>query len=365
MGQVGLPADAVFNEHAFNELFGPTRDGERQPQDAVVVPHAKTGERVLLHGLTRADLNGRYAVVLDPTPREGRYHLRLEDTKADVRARSQNFTSIVSVPTEVVEVDRAEDDAVDTATLLHGDCCICLMAKATQAVVPCGHLALCDDCAPEVRTTRGTCPICRRRIYNLLRVFVPGGNREEELEKAIGRCREAEKRVSDLEAQAQKSPKRPRTTAQAPKQECAKRKKPEEGKDTNPPEVGSWVKMPTLSARNVATLLSPEDTQHSQSYGKVVSVEATTLVVRFHGVEREAFVEHGKKESGDNYQDVHLPSEFLFQAVYTPQEAAWRISEQDKYSVFALMKDARKKKLQGERRAERKQSKAADTHIVA
>jgi uncharacterized membrane protein len=230
------------------------------------------------------------------------------------------------------------------------------MAKATQAVVPCGHLALCDDCAPEVRTTRDTCPICRRRIYNLLRVFVPGGNREEELEKAIGRCREAEKRARDLEAQIQKPAKRQKS-APAGKQDAPLTKK-------RTPESGSWVKMPTLSARNAESLPSPEDVQHSQQCGKVVSVKASTCVVQFMGADEDAYIQHGRIQPGSARRGVELPIDFPFQAVHTAQEAEDRISEQDRYCVFAPMRDARKKKLQSERRAEQKRSKAAAAHIV-
>ena len=75
------------------------KTGEEEPQEAF-----KTGHRVIMHGLTtRADLNGRYAFVLDPVAKGGRYHLRLQDMKADIRAKSQNFTKIVAAPTEAVE----------------------------------------------------------------------------------------------------------------------------------------------------------------------------------------------------------------------------------------------------------------------
>jgi uncharacterized membrane protein len=255
-----------------------------------------------------------------------------------------------------VDVDQEGDDAVDTATLLHGDCCICLQAKATQAIVPCGHLALCDECAPEVRTNRGTCPICRRRIYTYLRVFVPGGSKEEELEKAISRCREAEKRARDLEAQIQKPPKRQKS-APAGKQDVPTTKK-------KTPDSGFWVKMPTLSARNAEILPSPEDVQHSQQCGKVVSVKASTCVVQFMGADEDAYIQHGRIQPGSARRGVELPIDFPFQAVHTAQEAEDRISEQDRYCVFTPMRDARKKKLQSERRAEQRRSKAAAVDVV-
>ncbi len=187
-------------EAFFAELFGP-------PRDAAQRVDVKTGDRVLLHGLRCGDPNGCFATVLNPQGVRGRYHLRLEDTGAATRARRFNFTKVVAVPAEVVDLD-AED--VDTSTLLHGSCCICLTEKARHAAIPCGHLAFCSACAPRAG---GSCPICRRRLCGVLRVYTPGGTGAEEIEKTIERCRAAEKRVRELET-GQSPPKRAKPEAQ-------------------------------------------------------------------------------------------------------------------------------------------------------
>ena len=294
---------------------------EEEPQEAF-----KTGHRVILHGLTRADLNGRYAFVLDPVAKGGRYHLRMQDTKADIRAKSQNFTKIVAAPTEVVDIE-AQENSVDTSTLLHGDCCICLQAKATHAVVPCGHLALCDECAPEVRSKRSTCPICRCQIHSYLRVFVPGGSKEEELEKAIGRCREAETRARDLKAEMQKPPKR--------------RKLPTSIKRT--PEKGFWVKMPSHKASLSALQALPPEL--AQRCGEIVSVTTSKCVVRFTSADADTYTRQGRIKPGD-FEDFELPIDFPFLATLTAAEAKECISGHGRCCVFAPMKAARKKKIQ-------------------
>jgi len=325
----------IFEEF-FAELFGPTRDAQRRVD-------AKTGDRVLLHGLGREDLNGRFATVLDPRAVRGRYHIRLEDTGAEIRARSLNFTKIVAAPAEVVDLD---EEGIDTSTLLHGSCSICLTEKARLAAIPCGHLAFCSACAPRAG---GTCPICRRRLFSLLRVYTPGSTGAEELEKAIERCRTAEKRVKELEAE-QSPPKRSKRDGDRQRRPTSLKTRHE----GHAIEVGSWVRMPKLSALR-QTARSP-NAEFSQLVGQVVAVEgAATCTIRFSGVDAKTYVETGKKEPGDDYKDMKMALETPFKCVYTVDKAEWALVAQDRYCVFAAMKMDRQRKLRAERRAKEKQ----------
>ena len=42
--------------------------------------------------------------------------------------------------------------------------------------------------------------MCRHYIADIVKIFVPGGTRDAELDKAIARCKKAENRVVELEA---------------------------------------------------------------------------------------------------------------------------------------------------------------------
>mmetsp|Transcript_19141 Transcript_19141/g.30735 ORF Transcript_19141/g.30735 Transcript_19141/m.30735 type:complete len:380 (-) Transcript_19141:106-1245(-) len=64
------------------------------------------------------------------------------------------------------------------AYLAAGECVVCMDAAATHIVVPCGHQALCRGCADRYSplpslTGRLHCPCCRRRIEQVIEVFVP------------------------------------------------------------------------------------------------------------------------------------------------------------------------------------------------
>jgi len=48
-------------------------------------------------------------------------------------------------------------------------CVICLQKESTHVLVPCGHLCLCADCAPNIAP--GTCPLCRETCAMAVRVY--------------------------------------------------------------------------------------------------------------------------------------------------------------------------------------------------
>ena len=51
-------------------------------------------------------------------------------------------------------------------------CTICLDQRQNCVFLPCRHFCTCERCAREVRTTgNGLCPVCRRRISELITVF--------------------------------------------------------------------------------------------------------------------------------------------------------------------------------------------------
>jgi hypothetical protein len=49
-------------------------------------------------------------------------------------------------------------------------CVICLEGERNHAIVPCGHVILCDECSRQ--HTLRHCPMCRVRIQSLLKIFL-------------------------------------------------------------------------------------------------------------------------------------------------------------------------------------------------
>ena len=47
-------------------------------------------------------------------------------------------------------------------------CKVCLNADVEVVFLPCAHLVVCKNCAPNLCS----CPVCRRRINETIKVFM-------------------------------------------------------------------------------------------------------------------------------------------------------------------------------------------------
>ena len=62
-------------------------------------------------------------------------------------------------------------------------CVICLSSRAEVVCVPCGHVCACAGCLSPTTVPIGskrTCPICRKGVAQLLRVFFAGASMNNE-----------------------------------------------------------------------------------------------------------------------------------------------------------------------------------------
>ena len=159
---------------------------------------ALPGARVFVHSLLRnTTLNGHFGIVLEGEQANGRYALRIEGVGISVSIKPANFTCVK--PLHEVPVGIGDDGAAfDHSKLLRGDCVMCLgEARATRALVPCGHLCVCAECVTDVLQHQ-RCPVCRHAISAFLKVFVAGDKRDRELDAAISRAKKAEAQVVQL-----------------------------------------------------------------------------------------------------------------------------------------------------------------------
>ncbi|KAM7265119.1 hypothetical protein ACFE04_002802 [Oxalis oulophora] len=49
-------------------------------------------------------------------------------------------------------------------------CCVCMVRNKAAAFIPCGH-TYCRVCSRELWLNRGSCPLCNRRILEILDIF--------------------------------------------------------------------------------------------------------------------------------------------------------------------------------------------------
>ena len=90
--------------------------------------------------------------------------------EAAEEARKLQMTS----RTAMAKNQAAESPATAVAAALVGgpaaECVVCLDKEPTHALVPCGHLCLCDACSSACVDT-GECPVCRVPVLSALRIW--------------------------------------------------------------------------------------------------------------------------------------------------------------------------------------------------
>lgn len=69
---------------------------------------------------------------------------------------------------EAKKDDAAKEKADDAAK----ECKVCMDAEINTVLIPCGHVALCFDCA-QLILSKGTkeCPICKKKVQQLVKTF--------------------------------------------------------------------------------------------------------------------------------------------------------------------------------------------------
>ena len=71
----------------------------------------------------------------------------------------------------VVLREREEATGAEEESSLLRECCVCLDAEPTYAVLPCGHRCLCAGCRGAAKRE---CPVCRTPAQGTLRIFESG-----------------------------------------------------------------------------------------------------------------------------------------------------------------------------------------------
>lgn len=92
------------------------------------------------------------------------FHDEMIERKARARLGTQNvYTS--EKHQEISKIGEGEHDLIEKSNR----CQICCANEYNTVFIPCGHVYACTKCASSLHQ----CPLCRKRIENVLRVFLP------------------------------------------------------------------------------------------------------------------------------------------------------------------------------------------------
>mmetsp|Transcript_12084 Transcript_12084/g.22768 ORF Transcript_12084/g.22768 Transcript_12084/m.22768 type:complete len:380 (-) Transcript_12084:52-1191(-) len=111
--------------------------------------------RHVLHAVTALTEGTRKSLfVVDPTNGLGGA-VGAEDVRRISKEHVQEF----------LDARRATDAELPRVQI----CCVCMREPSSQVLLPCGHMCLCDACAPNIGQK---CPMCKADVQSKHRVFV-------------------------------------------------------------------------------------------------------------------------------------------------------------------------------------------------
>ena len=111
-------------------------------------------------------LNG-FMTMISPIPQMNMnmYAAPIPPTDSPVEEQSVFETNTQAAPESL-----PYPSTLATRSATQSECVICMDAKTTHLIVPCGHKCICAQCAKEVDQTN-SCPVCRQDIIMVVPVF--------------------------------------------------------------------------------------------------------------------------------------------------------------------------------------------------
>ena len=65
----------------------------------------------------------------------------------------------------------ATDQSEEAADNASNECSVCLDNAVDCVIYTCGHMCVCYRCALDIKQNKGECPICRRDIVDIIKIF--------------------------------------------------------------------------------------------------------------------------------------------------------------------------------------------------
>ena len=93
---------------------------------------------------------------------------KLRSANAEVKAQFRGVSSELNA----LKAESAASSSARTPDADEPKCVICLEAKRTHAMLPCGHLCLCSDCCAPYLQHSGNCPVCRAPGSAVYRIYL-------------------------------------------------------------------------------------------------------------------------------------------------------------------------------------------------
>jgi E3 ubiquitin-protein ligase MUL1 len=95
-----------------------------------------------------------------------------EAAEAAKRQQLEERLAALALEVQQVQAELGSGSGTPHPDAEETQCVVCFDAPKDHAIVPCGHVCVCEACAEQLTKTRTpTCPVCREPIRETMKVF--------------------------------------------------------------------------------------------------------------------------------------------------------------------------------------------------
>lgn len=142
-----------------------------------------------VYAVTKRDMRDNVLAELDNQRELSEIPRPVEEASPGVATTPTTGTRPATVPTVVVTPARPAGGGIvlgpgaaqaagrqgNTITPAAGstaNCVICMTNRSDHAILPCGHMCICEGCVPQLARESGRCPLCRVQAQGAARIYV-------------------------------------------------------------------------------------------------------------------------------------------------------------------------------------------------
>lgn len=183
---MGIPTNHAATQHRFEDVFRSIlndlgNEGPRETHSFTIhstPPDAPENERMPFFRFLRRSASNTNAPQLSDSTELSHSsdspHILGNSTDSQILTDLSDSSDSDANPFSAIG-GNPKDEVPESDASQRGEeanCCVCHDEPRTHMFVPCGHQAVCEDCAKELSRRRlGLCPICRKDIKDCYKIF--------------------------------------------------------------------------------------------------------------------------------------------------------------------------------------------------
>lgn len=102
----------------------------------------------------------------------------ISETTTTTTTTTSNSSGAGNLPDFPIDLCSSDDEHCDDNEMGARECSVCMENKIKAVVLPCAHACMCLSCASKIISNaadsgeKGKCPICRKEIENIIKIYL-------------------------------------------------------------------------------------------------------------------------------------------------------------------------------------------------